>query len=64
MSQKERVLKLLQRGEKITQAKAFTQFGICCLAERIRDLRKDGHDIAALMVTHNGKRFSEYRMAA
>ena len=63
MTQKEKVLKLLQRGEKITHAKAFTKLGICCLAERIRDLRQDGHAIAADMVKRKGKRFSEYRMA-
>jgi hypothetical protein len=64
MTQKEKVLKLLQRGEKITQAKAFKMFGICCLAERIRDLRGEGYDIAGEMVKRKGKRFSEYRIAA
>jgi hypothetical protein len=63
MSQKERVLKLLQRGGAITHAKAFTKLGICCLAERIRDLRNDGYDIAAEMVKRNGKRFASYRLA-
>ena len=63
MSQKERVLKLLQRGEKITRAKAVAKFDIYCLPERIRDLRNDGYDIAAEMVKRNGKRFASYRLA-
>jgi hypothetical protein len=63
MTQKEKVLKLLQRGEKITRAKAVAKFDIYCLPERIRDLKDDGHEIAAEMVKRNGKRFASYRLA-
>lgn len=64
MSQKEQVLKLLKRGEKITNAKAVAKFNIYCLAERIRDLKDDGYDIISEKVKRNGKWFSEYRLAA
>ena len=47
-------------GRSITPMLAFSKFGITCLAERVRDLRKKGIPVKGEMVTKNGKRFSKY----
>lgn len=45
ITQKEMVLGHLQRWGSITSMKAFQRYGITRLAEYIRELRSDGHDI-------------------
>jgi len=61
MSQKQQVLSVIKR-KWITPMLAF-EMGITCLAERIRDLREDGHDIEDVWRERNGKRFKAYRLA-
>lgn len=45
MTQKERVLMYIKYNGSITAADAMRDLGVSCLAERVRDLRKSGHDI-------------------
>jgi Helix-turn-helix domain len=64
MSQKIQVLNHIKRHGSITPMQAFRQYGITCLAERVRDARDSGHKIATEWVKKNGKRFAKYRMVA
>lgn len=43
MTQKEIVLNYIKERGSITLGEAFYKCGVGCLAERIRDLKKDGH---------------------
>jgi hypothetical protein len=45
MSQKAEILTYLREGHSITTLLALAKFRCNCLAERIRDLRRDGWDI-------------------
>ena len=44
-TQKTRILKHLQRYQKIDPLKAWNYYGVYRLASRIRELRKEGYDI-------------------
>ena len=61
-TQKEQILSHLMRGWKITTLQATLKYNITCLAERIRDLKEDGHAIGKVMVESNGRRYAEYRI--
>jgi hypothetical protein len=61
MSQKDVILRGLKRGW-VTPMRAF-DWGITCLAERVRDLREDGYEIEDQWQERNGKRFKRYRLA-
>ncbi len=56
MTQCDQVLRHLKAGRTITAMQAMHIFGICCLAERIRDLRARGHSVYAEWVTLPSKR--------
>lgn len=45
MSQKERILEYLKKGNSLTTASAVDLFKIYRLSERIRELENDGHAI-------------------
>jgi hypothetical protein len=47
LTQKQRVLKLLRAGRKLTQAQAREKFGIMSLSSRVNELRHDGVSITA-----------------
>ena len=60
-TQKQRVLEHLQSGRTITQLEASDYMRITDLAGRIRDLRKDGHDIVGERGnTQSSPRFTRY----
>ena len=63
MSQEERILKHLQRGNAITQASAIIHFRCYRLSARIYGLRRKGHNIISNLIEKNGHRFAEYRLA-
>ena len=44
-SQKQQILDYLKRGGKINKLDAFNMFGCMTLAQRIADLKHDGHKI-------------------
>lgn len=45
MTQHERILRHLESGDTLTQAEAFTEYGIGRLSSRICELRKLGYPI-------------------
>jgi hypothetical protein len=62
MSQAERILAHLKRGKKISDAVAYTKFGIRRLSARIHELRRK-HDIADEYVKKNGAHYKQYWLA-
>jgi len=64
-SQKARILKYLKSGGKLTALKALEYFNCMSLAQRIMDLRNEGHPITSQMVkTNTGKMVAEYTIQA
>jgi len=62
-AQKKSVLAYLRQGYSITPMKALQMFRINCLAERIRDLRRDGWGIKTdIITTPSGKRIARYSL--
>lgn len=62
-TQKNKILKWLLRGRKLTPLAALEKFQCLCLSSRIRDLRKEGHDIKTRMIkTATGKWVAEYSL--
>lgn len=61
MTQNEQILAHL-RKKSITAFEAAVCYQIMCLAERIRDLRRKGHNILTTNVEQNGKRFARYSL--
>lgn len=61
MTQNEQILAHL-RKKSITGLEAALKYQIMCLAERIRDLRRKGHNILTTTVEQNGKRFARYTL--
>jgi hypothetical protein len=63
MSQCERILELLRRGEALTPLDAFRECGTLALHSRIAELRERGHDIRCELVeVPSGKRVGRYRL--
>lgn len=60
LSQNDTIKAHLQAGKRISTWQAYELYNITCLAQRIHDLRQSGIMIHSEIVTHNGKRFSEY----
>jgi hypothetical protein len=63
MTQKQQVLRHMERHGYITVFVAFKRYAITRLSERIRELDEDGHDIIKPRITRNGKTFSVYSLA-
>lgn len=61
ISQKEKVLKDLQRGNSIDTWKAFTKFRITRLSDVIFKLRKEGHRIGSYYHTKTNKKTGEHK---
>lgn len=61
MTQNEQILAHL-RKKPITGFEAAFKYHIMCLAERIRDLRRKGHNIITTTVEKKGKRFAQYTL--
>lgn len=69
MTQNERILRHLNDFGTLTNAEAFTEYGIGHLASRISELRKAGHPIVSEPVTGKNRygetvRWARYRMGA
>lgn len=66
MSQKERVLRLLQKGESITPLQAMKYYGAMRLAAIIHTLRSEGHKIATNIKRDpaNGAPYAKYKLSA
>jgi hypothetical protein len=57
------ILAHLKAGNTITQLDALQRFQCLRLGARVYDLKRDGHQIAAELVTlPNGKRVARYSM--
>ncbi len=63
MTQNEMVLWHMTDMGAITPKTAFRYYGIMRLAARVRELRKQGHNIETQMVNRRGVRYAEYRLA-
>tara|TARA_R110000822_G_scaffold163445_1_gene303702 strand:+ start:219 stop:434 length:216 start_codon:yes stop_codon:yes gene_type:complete len=61
MTQKIKVLNHLKK-RNITTFQAFSLYQITCLAERIRDLKEDGHKITMEWGKSGDKRFAIYHL--
>ena len=64
LSQSNKILEHLQKGNTLTHMEALNLFGCFRLGARVYELKRLGHDIKSRMVKANGKHFSEYRMGA
>ena len=63
LSQRERILNHLVEYGPLTPLEALDRFGTMRLSERIRELKKQGHEIETTMVTTlTGKRVAQYRL--
>lgn len=65
MTQKERLLKHLQKGQSINPLNSWRILSIYRLAARVHDLKKDGHDIKKRTVSKKNRygesiKFAEY----
>ena len=63
MTQNERILRALRKGQVLTPLTAFRKFGTLRLAARCHELRGQGHDIRSTLLERHGKRFACYRLA-
>lgn len=63
MSQADALLAILLRGEPVTPAIAFQVVGSLACHSRMAELRERGYQIECKIVTGNGKRWGEYRLA-
>ncbi len=64
MSQKNEILKALQKGRHITPLDALAEWGCMRLGGRCHELRKAGHNISTDIVkSSNGKRYASYWLA-
>ena len=62
MTQLDTLLAAFRRGESITTLEAMSQFGICRLSERCRELEARGYRIEHERVKQNGKTYTRYAM--
>ena len=60
-TQNERILNLLVRGKKLTQAQART-YNIASLSSRVNELRKAGHEISTTPVVRRGRVVAQYHL--
>jgi hypothetical protein len=62
-SQCSKILAHLQEGKTLTGMDALTLFGCWALAQRVKELRDDGHPIKTTMIkTPSGKHIAEYSL--
>jgi hypothetical protein len=61
MSQKEELLKALQRGEELTTLDALTRYGVMALSQRMTELQRAGYPVKSEMIDlPSGKRVAQY----
>lgn len=63
MTQEQQIFRHIRKNW-ITPMQAYSQYGITCLAERIRDIREKGHAVNDEWRKQGGKRFKAYRLAS
>lgn len=57
------LLMAMQRGERLTVARALSQYGVYALSQRVGELKRAGWPIKAEMVTLGKARVAEYSLA-
>ena len=62
MTQAQRILSHLKRGNKLTPKGAASRFDCMRLAARVADLRDEGHDIKTTLIKRNGKQYASYSL--
>jgi hypothetical protein len=61
-TQEKTVYEHLKKHKKITSWQAIIEYRITRLAEMIRRLKKDGHNIVSIMKQGDKSRYAEYRL--
>jgi GTP-binding protein EngB required for normal cell division len=61
-TQEETVYEHLKKHKKITSWQAIIEYRITRLAEMIRRLKEDGHNIVTIMKKGDKCRYAEYRL--
>lgn len=62
VTQRNRILAALKRGERLTPIKALNKFGCFRLGARILELRQAGYSIVTQMVKAGDARVARYRL--
>lgn len=62
MTQAQRILRHLERGNKLTHKGAAGMFDCMRLAARIADLRNEGFDIKTTLIKRKGKQYASYSL--
>lgn len=62
LSQNEKILRWLQKGNSITQKTAVNMFACYRLSARIANLKAQGYKITTEMETKNGSTYARYRL--
>ncbi len=61
MSQREELLKALQRGECLTTLDALQKYGVMALSQRMTELQRAGYPVRSEMIDlPSGKRVARY----
>jgi hypothetical protein len=61
MSQRDELLKALQRGECLTTLDAFRRYGVMALSQRMTELQRAGYPVKSEMIDlPTGKRVARY----
>ena len=64
MSQREELLKALQRGECLTTLDALQKYGVMALSQRMTELQRAGYPVRSEMIDlPSGKRVARYSWA-
>lgn len=56
----QRILRYLKSGGKLTFLSALSRFKCLSLAQRVSNLRAEGHRIKDKWITRNSKRYKQY----
>ena len=63
MSQKSQILAALKRGRSLTPLDALVDFNCMSLAQRIMELKNEGHNITSELIrTPSGKHIAIYKL--
>ena len=64
MSQRDELLKALQRGESLTTLDALTRYGVMACSQRMTELQRAGYPVKSEMIDlPTGKRVARYSWA-
>lgn len=62
VTQRDRILAHLLRGDSITPIDALNLYGCFALSQRVGELKRMGHDIETVPVANGRKRYASYRL--